>query len=73
MEIFAACAAFMFSHQDADKLLEPPLEVESHLYQTVQCADWICAILGRIASFKYDPDFEEFQWAVKYLLRPASW
>ena len=66
MEIFAACAAFMFSHQDADKLLEPPLEVESHLYQTVQCADWICAILGRIASFKYDPDFEEFQWAVKY-------
>ena len=25
MDIFASSAAFMFSHQDADKLLEPPL------------------------------------------------
>ena len=66
MEIFASSAAFMFSNQDADKLLEPPLEVESHLYQTVQCADWICALLGRISAFKYDPDFKEFEWAIKY-------
>lgn len=66
MEIFASSAAFMFSNQDADKLLEPPLEVESHLYQTVQCADWICALLGRISAFKYDPDFREFEWAIKY-------
>lgn len=35
MKIFASSAAFMFSNKDADKLLEPPLEVESHLYQTV--------------------------------------
>lgn len=66
MQIFASSAAFMFSHQDADKLLEPPLEVESHLYQTVQCADWICALIGRIAAFKYDPEFNEFSWAIKY-------
>lgn len=66
MEIFASSAAFMFSHQDADKLLEPPLEVESHLYQTVQCADWICALLGRISAFKYDPEFKEFDWAIRY-------
>lgn len=66
MEIFASSAAFMFSHQDADKLLEPPLEVESHLYQTVQCADWVCALLGRISAFKYDPEFHEFEWAIKY-------
>ena len=59
MEIFASSAAFMFSNQDANKLLEPPLEVESHLYQTVQCADWICALLSRISAFKYDPDFKE--------------
>lgn len=66
MDIFASSAAFMFSHQDADKLLEPPLEVESHLYQTVQCADWICALLGRISAYKYDPDFKDFDWAIKY-------
>ncbi|APT93012.1 hypothetical protein CPHO_09080 [Corynebacterium phocae] len=66
MAIFASTAAFMFSNRDADKLLEPPLEVESHLYQTVQCADWICALLGRISAYKYDPDFNEFKWAVQY-------
>lgn len=66
MEIFAYSAAFMFSNQHADKLLEPPLEVESHLYQTVQCADWICALLGRITAYKYDPEFKEFDWAIRY-------
>lgn len=66
LEIFAAAASFMYSHEDATRLLEPPMEVESHLYQTVQCADWICAILGRIAAYKYDPDFSDFQWALRY-------
>lgn len=65
-EIFASSAAFMFSNEHATKLLEPPLEVESHLYQTVQCADWLCALIGRIAAYKYDPDFSEFEWAVTY-------
>lgn len=66
LEVFAGTAAFMFSHRDGARLLEPPMEVESHLYQTVQCADWICGLLGRITAYKYDPDFSEFQWAVKY-------
>lgn len=65
-EIFASSATFMFSNENATKLVEPPMEVESHLYQTVQCADWLCALIGRIAEYKYDPDFEEFKWAVKY-------
>jgi len=66
LEVFAGAASFMFSHENATRLLEPPMEVESHLYQTVQCADWICALLGRIAAYKFDPDFEEFKWAPKY-------
>lgn len=66
LEVFAGAASFMFSHKNATRLLEPPMEVESHLYQTVQCADWICALLGRIAAYKFDPDFEEFKWAAKY-------
>ena len=66
MEIFAYSAAFMFSDEDADKMLEPPLEVESHLYQTVQCADWICALLGRISAYKYDPEFKDYDWSIRY-------
>lgn len=66
LEIFAGAASFMFSDEAATRLLEPPMEVESHLYQTVQCADWICALLGRVAAYKFDPDFAEFQWAPKY-------
>ena len=66
VEIFAGAAAFMFSSEDATKLVETPMEVESHLYQTVQCADWICAILGRIAAYKYDSNFAEYKWALKY-------
>lgn len=66
LEIFAETAAFMFSNNNADRLIEPPMEVESHLYQTVQCADWICAILGRISAYLLDPEFAEFTWAPKY-------
>lgn len=66
LEIFATAASFMFSNEHASRLLEPPMEVESHLYQTVQCADWICAVLGRITAYKYDPDFHEHQWASQY-------
>ena len=66
LEIYAGVASFMFSNEHAKRLIEPPMEVESHLYQTVQCADWICALLGRIAAYKFDPAFEEFRWAPEY-------
>ncbi len=66
MEIFVETAAFMYSNNNAVRLLEPPMEVESHLYQTVQCADWICGLLGRISAYKFDPDFAEYEWAPKY-------
>ena len=72
LEIFASAASFMFSSKDATRLLEPPMEVESHLYQTVQCADWICALLGRISAYKFDPEFSEFDWAPKYFGRHLS-
>ena len=66
VEIFVETAAFMYSNNNAVRLLEPPMEVESHLYQTVQCADWICGLLGRISAYKFDPDFAECEWAPKY-------
>lgn len=45
-------------------LLEPPYQVESHRYQTVQCADWICGLVGRYGAFRAAPhEFGEFRWA----------
>lgn len=63
LKIFAETAAFMFSNDNATRLIEPPMEAKSHLYQTIQCADWICALLGRISAYRLDPDFQEFNWA----------
>ncbi|WP_373062586.1 DUF3800 domain-containing protein [Gemmatimonas sp.] len=54
-------------YQNADKLrhfIEPPYQVESHRYQTVQCADWICGLIGRFGAYRADPDaYSDWQWA----------
>jgi ribosomal protein S27AE len=48
-------------------LLEPPIQAESHLYQTIQCADWICGIVGRLVCFQSEPIHkQEFEWAQNY-------
>lgn len=31
-------------------MIEPPVQAESHLFQTLQCADWLCGLIGRIAA-----------------------
>lgn len=43
-----AASIEMYGNSARNCLIEPPMQVESHLYQTVQCADWICGILGRL-------------------------
>ena len=64
LDALASASGFMFGGGPAGrKLVEPPMQVESHLYATVQCADWICALLGRITAAKVDPAFAEFDWA----------
>ena len=37
------------------QLIEPPFQAESHRYQTVQAADWICGLVGRIGAFRAKP------------------
>ncbi len=45
-------------------LIEPPFEVESHRYQTVQAADWICGLVGRLGAYRADrKNFSQFAWA----------
>ena len=31
-------------------LIEPPFHLESHRYQTLQVADWIAGLVGRLAT-----------------------
>ena len=38
------------------RLIEPPFHLESHRYQTVQAADWICGLVGRLGAFWADPE-----------------
>lgn len=45
-------------------LIEPPFEVESHRYQTVQAADWVCGLVGRLEAYRADSkSFSQFAWA----------
>lgn len=54
-EIVETAAIEMFGSNARSCLIEPPMQVESHLYQTVQCADWLCGIFGRLTFFESDP------------------
>ena len=36
-------------------LIEPPLHLESHRYQTVQAANWVAALVGRWGAYWVDP------------------
>lgn len=48
-------------------MIEPPIQAESHLYQTLQMADWLCGIYGRLSALKAEPDiWPEFEVFDKY-------
>ena len=48
-------------------MIEPPIQAESHLYQTLQMADWLCGIYGRLSALKVEPEtWEEFAVFEKY-------
>ncbi len=62
--IVANASVVMFGDAAYNRLIEPPIEAESHLFQTLQCADWICGLVGRMAHYKFDPDSRpDFCWA----------
>ena len=48
-------------------LLEAPTQVESHRYQLMQAADWICALITRMATYHTRPqEYPEYDWTDKY-------
>lgn len=55
-EIVKGAAISMFGEDGRKNLIEPPVQAESHLYQTLQCADWICGLVGRLTRYEVEPD-----------------
>lgn len=49
-----ACTLMMFeaTTEKCRTLIEPPIQGESHLFQTLQCADWICGLIGRLCAYQ---------------------
>ena len=37
-------------------LVDLPFQVESHLYQTLQAADWIAGLMGRLGAYWVEPE-----------------
>lgn len=67
IKLLETAAKTMFSPDNpARTLIEPPFEVESHLYQTIQAADWIATLVGRLLAYEVAPTaYSDWEWAEK--------
>jgi hypothetical protein len=69
-EIVAEASLEMFGEARGERMIEPPIQAESHLFQTLQCADWICGLVGRAGCYLVAPtEYEELIWVPKYFSR----
>jgi hypothetical protein len=67
IKLLEAASKTMFGEEPARRLMEPPFQVESHLYQTVQAADWIAALIGRIEAHRVAPQqYADWAWAEEH-------
>lgn len=51
------------NNKEAQSIIEIPLQTESHLYGTVQLADWTCALMGRLTDYHF-AEKSEFSWSI---------
>ena len=58
--------------QPRKSLIEPPFQLESHRYQTLQAADWIAGLVGRLGAYWADPTgYRENERSHKACPRPC--
>jgi hypothetical protein len=68
--IVAEASREMFGDARRVRMIEPPIQAESHLFQTLQCADWICGLVGRAGCHLAAPvEYMELAWVSKYFTR----
>jgi Protein of unknown function (DUF3800) len=66
-ELIASASSNMFRDSRLVRMIEPPMQAESHLFQTLQCADWICGLVGRAGCHLVAPgEYAELSWVSKY-------
>ncbi len=54
--LITAALRSMFARRDRRRcLIEPPFHVQSHRYQTLQAADWIAGLVGRLGAAWAEP------------------
>ena len=54
--LLTAAARSMYAKSERRRrLIEPPFHLESHRYQTLQAADWIAGLVGRLGAIWADP------------------
>ena len=68
IRLLESASKTMFSADNPARcLMEPPFQVESHLYQTIQAADWIATLIGRLHAFTTVPSqYSDWEWAETY-------
>lgn len=54
--LITQAALAMYGAERRRCLIEPPFQVESHRYQTMQAADWIAGLVGRLGAYWKAPD-----------------
>jgi hypothetical protein len=68
IKLLETAAKTMFGNDPARNLIEPPFQVESHLYQTIQAADWLATWIGRLMAYRVEPtQFGDWDWAEKLI------
>lgn len=66
-ELVGQASREMFGEARRARMIEPPIQAESHLFQTLQCADWICGLVGRVGCHLVAPaEYEDLVWVPKY-------
>ena len=66
-ELLECAQKTMFGERPCRNLVSSPFEVESHLDQSMQAADWIATLVGRVWAYRLDPEgFSEYDAYEKY-------
>lgn len=67
-EAITAMASFIYSSEERSvkRIVEVPVELESHRYGSMQYADWLCSILSRASHYHFS-DSNEFAWSTPVL------
>lgn len=63
-DAITSMASFIYSSEDRSmkRIIEVPMQLESHRYGALQFADWMCAVLTRTTHFHFT-DSDEFHWS----------